>query len=94
MVRRITGELDIDPVRLGAWKHESTFEKAKFIRAKTYAEQVDGKLEVKCAGMPAYMHGQVTLDNFETGAIYTGKLYQKRVPGGIVLVEGEMEIRA
>lgn len=87
-------ELDIDPVRLGAWKHESTFEKAKFIRAKTYAEQVDGKLEVKCAGMPAYMHGQVTLDNFETGAIYTGKLYQKRVPGGIVLVEGEMEIRA
>ena len=87
-------DLDVDPVRLGAWKHESTFDQAKFIRAKTYAELSDGKLDVKCAGMPAYLHGQVTLDNFEIGAIYMGKLYQKRVPGGIVLVPGEMEIRA
>lgn len=85
--------LDVDPVKLGAWKHESTFSHAKFIRAKTYVEEIDGELDVKCAGMPAYIHGQVTIDNFDIGAVYTGKLYQKRVPGGIVLVEGDMEIR-
>lgn len=28
----------IDPVKLGAWKHESTFRRAKFIRQKTYME--------------------------------------------------------
>ena len=30
---------DIDPVRLGAWKHEGTFEKARFVRQKCYLEQ-------------------------------------------------------
>lgn len=35
----IPKELDVDDTKLGAWKHESTFKKAKFIRAKTYIEQ-------------------------------------------------------
>ena len=30
--------LDIDPYRLGAWKHESSFDRAKFLRAKCYIE--------------------------------------------------------
>ena len=30
---------EIDSVRLGAWKHEGTFEKAKFVRQKCYLEQ-------------------------------------------------------
>ena len=87
--------LDVDPVRLGTWKHESTFDAAKFIRAKTYVEHEVGAdhLTVHVAGMPSRCHGNVTLDNFEVGASYGGKLYQTRVPGGIVLVEGPMEIR-
>lgn len=84
----------VDPVELGAWKHESTFEQAKFLRAKTYAEKIDGELVVHVAGMPQNVHEQVNFNNFELGAVYTGKLYQRRVPGGIVLVPGEMEIRA
>lgn len=32
-------ELDIDDVKLGAWKHESTFRRGKFLRAKTYIEE-------------------------------------------------------
>ena len=35
----IPTELEVDDTKLGAWKHESTFKKAKFIRAKTYIEQ-------------------------------------------------------
>lgn len=44
--------IDIDPVRLGAWKHESTFTRGKFLRAKTYVEEIDGDLHVHCAGLP------------------------------------------
>ena len=85
--------LEIDDVKLGAWKHESTFQRAKFLRAKTYMEECDGELTIHVAGMPAKLHSQVTFDNFNFGAKYYGKLYIKRVAGGIVLVEGEMEIR-
>lgn len=86
--------LEVDDVKLGAWKHESTFQRAKFLRAKTYMEECDGKLTVHVAGMPSKLHPQVTFENFDLGAKYYGKLYQKRVKGGIVLVEGDMEIRA
>lgn len=86
--------LDVDPVKLGAWKHESTFEQAKFLGAKCYAEQEAGKpLTVHVSGMPMNVHEQVTLENFKFGAVYTNKLYTHRVPGGIVLEPGEMEIR-
>ena len=89
----IPDNLDVDPVRLGAWKHESTFTRAKFLRAKCYTEEIDGKLSTHVAGMPSNIHSQVTLENFDLGAEYDGKLYQKRVPGGIVLVPGKMQIR-
>ena len=89
----IPSDLDVDPVRLGAWKHESTFTRAKFLRQKCYMEEIDGKEVVHVAGMPAIVHSQVTFDNFEIGAEYQGKLYPKRVSGGIVLVAGAMKIR-
>ena len=42
----------VDSNNLGWWDHESSFEKAIFLRAKTYAE-FDGKeWDIKCAGMP------------------------------------------
>lgn len=34
---------DIDPVRLGAWKHEGDFTKARFVRQKCYLEEIDRK---------------------------------------------------
>lgn len=89
----IPEQLDVDPVRLGAWKHESTFTSAKFLRPKCYTEEINGKLSTHVAGMPYNVHSQVTLDNLDYGATYDGKLYQKRVPGGIVLVPGSMQIR-
>lgn len=87
--------LDIDPVKLGAWKHESTFYQGKFLRAKCYIEYENGKEEptVHVAGMPTSCHGQVTIDNFNFGAEYDGKLYTHRVKGGIVLAPDKMQIR-
>ena len=34
----LPGGLDIDPTKLGAWDHESNFNKAKFLRQKCYIE--------------------------------------------------------
>lgn len=86
--------LDIDDDKLGAWKLEKTFTRAKFVRQKTYIEEVNEKLEITCAGMPSTCYDQVTWDNFEKGSVYGGKLMPKHVPGGIVLVEKEFTIRA
>ena len=87
--------LDIDAVKLGAWKHESTFYQAKFLRAKCYIEYENDseKPTIHVAGMPKTCHENVNIDNFEIGAEYDGKLYQHRVEGGIVLVPGKMKIR-
>lgn len=88
-------DIDVDPYRLGAWKLESHFTRAKFIRAKCYMElmEEEERPTVHVAGMPANVRSQVTFDNFELGAEYDGKLYQHKVPGGIVLVPGKMQIR-
>lgn len=87
--------IEVDDVKLGAWKHESTFYQAKFLRAKCYIEYEVGKDKptVHVAGMPSYCHDQVNIDNFKFGAEYDGKLYTKRVEGGIVLVPDKIQIR-
>lgn len=85
--------IDIDNHRLGAFKLESTFEKAKFIRQKTYFELTNGKANIKCAGMPENIKKQLTFDQFKTGAIFNGKLMPKTVPGGVILRETTFEIK-
>lgn len=77
--------LEVDPVKLGAWKHESTFTRARFIRQKSYIEEIDGVLNITCAGMPERCYQFVTWDNFHTGMSYAGKLGMTHVNGGIVL---------
>lgn len=89
--------IEVHPTNLGAWDHEKTFTRARFLRAKTYIEEVDGKLEVTCAGMPDEVKYydkddpdddpelHPNWENFRVGKSYPGKLSPKRVPGGIVL---------
>lgn len=77
----------VDPVELGAWDNETNFERAKFLRAKTYIEQENGKLKIACAGMRHDGHKHVTFDNFCYGSeIPDGKKNAKRVPNGVVIV--------
>lgn len=87
--------LEIDDVKLGAWKVETIFDRAKFLRQKCYIEHEKDaeKITVHVAGMPKNVHSQVTFENFKLGAEYQGKLYQKRVNGGIVLMPDKMVIR-
>lgn len=100
---------ECDATELGKWDIESNFIKAKFIRSKTYMELTKVRIKtsderfklydytyqwnVKCAGLPVAQRSQVTPDNFNIGQVYTGKLLQKTVPGGVVLVETNFEIK-
>ena len=85
--------IDIDNHRLGAFKLESIFEKAKFIRQKTYFELTNGSANIKCAGMPENIKKGLSFEQFRTGAIFEGKLMPKTVPGGVILRETTFEIK-
>lgn len=86
-----TGE--VHPTKLGAWKLESQFMRARYLRQKTYIEEERyGDFEVKACGMPQACKELVTWENFKIGAKFPGKLMPKVRPGGIELVETEFTI--
>ena len=91
----------IDDYKLGFWKHESSFEKAKFIRQKCYIEEdYEGKLNVTVAGLTKRLGKYVTFDNFKVGFSLLAsdtsidhKLTYKHVDGGVMLVETDFTIK-
>ena len=78
-------DIEVNKTKLGAWDKEHTTVPWKGIRAKTYCYEENGKLVVKCGGMPANVKKQVTWENFKEGAEFDGKLMPRMVPGGKVL---------
>lgn len=90
---------DIDDVRLGAWKIEEKFRKGKYIRQKTYLEDIWNEKEqryefkITCAGMPPRCYEEVTWNNFKEGLKVDGKLAFTHVKGGIILKETEFTIK-
>lgn len=83
--------------RLGAWKLEAKFDRATYLRAKAYAEQIrheDGTTEVEAhvAGLPRKLLDGARIEDIVVGTRYSGKLVPKRVPGGIILVSTDFEI--
>lgn len=85
--------IKIDKEKLGYWKLEGKFTKAKFLRAKCYIEEIEGKLKVTVAGLPEETHKNVNFENFNIGLNVENKLSQKRVSGGIVLKNIEYTIK-
>lgn len=89
--------LDIDNFRLGAFKLEEEFIRAKFIRQKTYMEvyMKDGKenLDIKCAGMPDNIKRTLLEEDFYEGNTFNGKLMPTIVPGGVILKETTFQIK-
>jgi len=77
--------LNIDNVKMGCWKIESKFTRARFVRSKSYIEEIEGELHIACAGMPKQCHKNITFDNFKVGLKVGGKLQHNRVRGGVVL---------
>lgn len=102
----IPDDFIVDPVALGAWKIESRFTRARFIRQKSYIEDWNAPetwgnpdtydkslLNITCAGMPQQCYQFVTWENFREGATFGGKLQPKHVKGGIVLKEIDFTIQ-
>lgn len=87
-----SGGLDVHPTRLGAWKLESTFDKATYLRAKSYAERIDGVVEAHVAGLPRKLLEGARVEDIAVGTKYSGKLVPRRVPGGVILESTDFEI--
>ena len=85
---------EIDDVELGKWKHESHFTKARFVRQKTYLEEINGEMKITCAGMPSRCYDQVEWNQFKVGMKVDGKLRFKHVKGGVNLVPEEFTLKA
>lgn len=100
--------VDVHPTELGAWKLEATWEKARFLRAKTYAEVVEGVAEYTCSGMSDGLKGVLRYDDFRVGfttdpsegctdPLYLDENIQKllpvNVPGGVTLKPVPFSIR-
>jgi len=91
------GNIEVHDTKLGAWKREAVFERATYLRAKAYAEQVvdeDGTTNVDAhvAGLPRTLLQGVRVEDITVGTRYSGKLVPKRVPGGIILVSTDFVI--
>ena len=94
--------MDIDNYKLGAYKVESKFVKAKFIRQKCYVEiDCDGNVNSTIAGCPKKLSKYINLDNFKIGFSIAAndenyedkKLTFKHVRGGVILVPTDFTIK-
>jgi hypothetical protein len=85
-------DIEVHHSHLGAWKHEGVFTRGRFIRQKTYIEEIEGELHVTCAGMPDTIKEKVTWENFKEGFSSGGKLIPKHIKGGIVLRDTEFTL--
>lgn len=84
---------EIDNVKLGAWKLENHFSRARFLRQKSYIEEIEGELKITCAGMPKSCYTYVTWENFRIGNSFPGHLQTIHAKGGIVLQENLFTIK-
>lgn len=87
----IPKNIEIHETKLGAWKIENKFDRARFIKPKTYYEEGD-EIVIKCAGMPDNIKCDVNWDNFKVGFQSYKKLKPTHVAGGVVLVESPFKI--
>lgn len=94
--------LHIDKHELGAWKFESKFRRAKFLRCKCYIEDStedvynddpEWGLKVTVSGMPEDCKDQVKFNNFIIGVTYSGKKQPKTVKGGVILQSIDFTIK-
>lgn len=101
--------IKVDDRAFCCWKLESSWDRAVFVRQKTYAEHVtmenlepidEPYWNIKCAGMPErckkiYLkeHKGRELEDFHVGLKVHGKLVPKRIRGGVLLVETDYEMR-
>lgn len=89
----------IDDKEYGAYKIETEWKRAKFLRQKTYIEELnDGYLNICAAGMTPeqkeIFRNEHAFEDFKRGlTIKGGKLKPKAVEGGVILEEVDFTIK-
>jgi len=89
----------VDNKIYGAYKIESEWKRARFVRQKTYIEEFkDGTINICCAGMTdkqkQTFREQYDFEDFKEGlTIKGGKLAPKYVKGGVILEEVDFTLR-
>ena len=83
-------DIIVDDVKLGAWKCEGKFDRASFVKPKTYIEISGDKVNVKACGMPQNIKDDfekhlIPVEDFKVGFMSDKKLLFKRVEGGVIL---------
>ena len=98
-------DIDIDENKLGYYKLEYKFVKARYIKGKTYLEEEEnGKIHKTICGCPDRTKEIIGFSNFNTMFTLTeqngleyynkyGKLVPKRVKGGVILKPTEFSIK-
>ena len=96
-VRKI---IKVHDKNIGEWKFEGFASKGRFLRAKTYAMQIEqwfpkrkSEFHVTCAGMPDTVKEKVNFDNFIYGSQFTENYFKQRFQGGVLLKDTEFTIK-
>lgn len=84
---------EIDDLKLGAFKVENTFKRARYVKPKCYIQELeDNKLKIVCSGLPKDCYSQVEWDNFKLGFSCNEKLVYSHVRGGVKLKKSTFTI--
>lgn len=80
--------------QLGDFKIESHFKEVKYLATKAYyGIEDDDTPRIKCSGLPAEAKKGLTLDQFEIGHKFEGKLQSMAVAGGTILAPSTFTIK-
>lgn len=84
----------VDSKKLGYWDLEKVYTTAKYIKQKGYLGILkEGEKQVKLAGCPDSIKDSITLDNFNIGMSFAGKLLPMKVKGGVILMDTYFTIK-
>lgn len=80
---------------LGGFKIQHHFKKVKYLGSKAYygIEEDESKPLIKCSGLPATAKAGLTIDDFEIGHKFEGKLHSVAVAGGTILAPTDFTIK-
>lgn len=96
-IKDLDGIIDLDDARMGAWKVEKVFAKARFIHSKCYMlVDYSGVPHATIAGMPRELAARLNFDQFRVGFSTESmkddpelerlaSLRPRNVPGGVIL---------
>lgn len=71
--------IDIDNLRLGAYKDEGICDRAYYICQKTYIHETNGKCELRVAGLPTDINYDIKFEEFKVGYTFRTKEFSRNL---------------